>query len=292
MNYRIFRIVACVSIWLWLPLHAQQQDWKAVQDVLGRQGIHQGDMLKVTFPRTDLKVVLGDVTIDPGLALTSWVAFKPMDTSTMMMGDLSLLESEVPAVMKELISQGVEITALHNHLMDEHPTVMYMHFAGIGGAAKLAAALKAALSGTATPPTATQSPAPSGTAPDWSTVESILGYRGSHKGNVLQIGIPRAGAIQEHGMEIPPFMGMANSINFQITASKAAITGDFVLTANEVNPVLHALDEHGIVVTALHSHMLDESPRLFFMHYWAVGDPVALARSLHAALQNIDLKKP
>ena len=289
MTNRASIIIICLTMLLGSRMHAQQQDWRAVEAVFDRQGIHQGDMLKMTFPRTELKVVVGDVTISPDLALTSWAAFKPMAGGAMMMGDLTLLESEVPAVMRALASQGIEITALHNHLLNERPTVMYMHFRCLGAAAKLAAALKAALSETSTPLAAAP---PSAPKLDWSRVESILGYTGSHKGSVLQMGIPRRSATVENGMEIPPFMGMANAINFQTVGSKAAITGDFILVAAEVNPVLRVLTTHGIAVTALHSHMLEESPRLFFMHFWAVGDPAVLAQALHEALEDIDLKKP
>ncbi len=269
---------------------AQAPDWKPVEDVFGKPGVHQGDMLKMTFPRTDLNVLIGDTKVSPDLALTGWAAFKPMKGRAMAMGDLVLLESEVPAVMSRLESGGMAITALHNHLMGESPVVLYMHFSGHGDAVKLAGVLKDALAATATPPGPPQLP-PKTAAPDWSKVEITLGRQGTKKGDVLQFGIPRAKAVEEGGMEIPPFMGTANSINFQAVGSKAAITGDFVLIAGEVNRVLKALTDHGIAVTALHSHMLVETPRLFFMHFWAVDDPVKLAEGLRAALDQVAIKK-
>lgn len=289
MRTGILSLLAGAIVCCGPALRAQQTDSKSVEDVFGRTGAHQGDMVKIPFPRSDLAVTAGGVKIAPALALTGWAAFKPMKNAAMMMGDLVLLESEVPRVMKKLEAQGIEITALHNHLMDESPTVMYMHFSGHGDAAELARALKEALSETKTPLGAPPSPTASSPV-DWSAVESALGHTGAHNGNVLQVGVPRARPIEEAGMEVPPFMGMANSMNFQMDGSRAAITGDFVLTAAEVNPVLRALIDHGIAVTALHSHMLDETPRIFFMHFWAVDDPVVLAQGLKAALGKIAVK--
>jgi hypothetical protein len=217
-----------------------------------------------------LHVAVGDVPVEPGLALTSWVAFKPGTGGAMMMGDLVLLEEEVQPVMDALVAHGLEVTALHNHILNERPTVMYMHFGGMGDPVKLGEAMKDVLSQTKTP----TAPPPLRPEPaaltEWPGVDSIMGYAGQRKGDL-----------------IPPSMGMAISINLQMVGSKAATTGDFVLTSSEVNPVLRALKRHGIAVTALHSHMLDESPRLFFMHFWAVDDPRSIARGLREALDNV-----
>lgn len=266
---------------------AQTPSWDAVEKVFGRKGALQGDVFKVSFPRSDLKVKVGEVSVEPALALTSWAAFKPMGNQAMMMGDLVLLESEVEPVISKLAAEGLQVTAVHNHLLGESPRVVYLHYGGTGPAAKLAEGLKAVLAETATPPAATASSEVSSV--DWSKVETVLGKKGQSKGSVIQFGFPRKETITENGMEIPPFMGMATGINFQRVGEKAAATGDFVLIASEVNPVLQALTENGIAVTAIHSHMLSENPRLFFMHFWGYDEPEKLARGLKAALDRISL---
>ncbi|MCZ8515064.1 DUF1259 domain-containing protein [Paenibacillus filicis] len=269
----------------------KQPVWKKLEQIFNRKGTIQNDVFKVTFPRTDLKVKVGEVMIEPGLALTGWLAFKPHGNETMMMGDLVLLETELPPVISELSGSGIEITALHNHLINEMPRVMYLHVAGYGESTKLAENVKAALakSGTPlTPPSSVQQPS----SFDWSKVEAIMGQKGHRSGNLLQFNISRAEPITENHMVITPSMGVASPINFQAVGNKAAITGDFVLLANEVNPVIRALTEHGITVTAIHNHMLVESPRLFFMHFWGYDDPEKLARGLKAALEKTNhLKK-
>jgi hypothetical protein len=287
-RFLLITIIACIS-----SSHARSQtaDWGKVQEILGRKGSVSGAILKTPFPRSDLHVKIGDVAVEPGLALTSWVAFGPMSNETMMMGDLVLLEGEVKPAMKALVAHGLEITALHNHVLNEQPTIMYMHFSGMGPAERLAEGIKDVLMQTGTP----MGPPPARPEPlmltEWPGVDSILGYKGARNGNLLQFGIPRADSITENGMIIPPVMGMAIAINIQKTGQAAATTGDFVLAASEVNPVLKALTSHGIEVTALHSHMLDETPRLFFMHFWGVDDPQNLARGLRAALDNINVVK-
>lgn len=271
---------------------AQQQspDWQAVEKVFGRKGTVQDDVFKITFPRSDLKVKVDEVSIESGLALTSWIAFKQMGTNTMMMGDLVLLNKEINTVMSKLVSNGIEVTALHNHLVSESPGIMYMHFNGQGNPVKLAETMKAVLALTNTPLTPSQ-PQQSSSTIDWSKVESVLGWTGQRKGNLLQHSVPRAETIKENGMVVPPSMSVATAINFQMVGEKSATTGDFVLIASEVNPVIKALTEHGIAVTAIHNHMLSESPRLFFLHFWGVDDPEKLARGLKAALDKTNSAK-
>lgn len=272
-------------------IEAQQNDWTSLEHVFGKKGTSQGNMFKITFPRSDLHVSLDDVPIQPGLALTSWVAFMDMHDQTMIMGDLVLLEQEIPAVMSTLVKMGIKITALHNHLLREKPTVMYMHIGATGEPKKLAEEIKEVLSKTSTPMTSPQLPPKPTASPDWKSVQSIIGYTGKENGTLLQFSIPRAETLYETGMEVPPFMGMATAINFQSIGNNAAITGDFVLLANEVNPTLKALSDHGIMVTAVHNHMLNETPRLFFMHFWAVNDPEKLALGIRAALDQTHSKK-
>lgn len=262
----------------------QQPDWQVVEKVFGRKGTVQGDVLKIVFPRSDLRVKIDEVSIEPGLALTSWIALRQMGSQTMMMGDLVLLTSETAPVMAKLVSSGLEVTGLHNHILGESPNIMYMHYSGHGDPVKLAEAMKTVLSLTGTPMI---SPPPSSspeTQIDWSKIESILSRTGQRKGNLLQLSVPRAETITENGMGVPPSMGVATAINFQMVGEDAATTGDFVLIANEVNPVVRALTEHGIAVTAIHNHMLHESPRLFFLHFWGVGTAEKLTQGLKAAL--------
>jgi hypothetical protein len=265
-------------------------DWTAVGQALGKPGsVQPGGVYRVGLPRSDLKVVLDGVAIKPALALGSWVAFRDMGDQAMVMGDLVLTHDEVAPVMSVLEENGIEITALHNHLLRSSPATMYMHIDGHGDAVKLATALHMALAKSGTPMVAP--PPPAAPAPldlDTAGIDQIMGAKGTVNGGVYQFGIPRAETPNAGGMPLPPPMGSANALNFQpLGDGKAAITGDFVLTADEVNPVIRSLRAHGIEVTALHNHMLDDEPRLFFMHFWAVGDAHDLAKGLRSALDKV-----
>jgi hypothetical protein len=278
------------------PQQAGATDWKAVGQALGKEGTMQpGDVYKVSLPRSDLQVTAGGVQLKPALALGSWVAFKKMGDTAMVMGDLVLTEDEVTPVMTKLQKGGVEQTALHNHVLHESPRVMYMHISAMGDGVKIAKAIHDALSLSKTPFAAPAS-APAGDdqdiGVDTKQLDQIMGQSGKVNGGVYQFSVPRAEAVSDNGMEVPPSMGLATAINFQPTGGgKAAITGDFVLIASEVNPVIKALRDNGIEVTALHSHMLTESPRLFFMHFWANDDAQKLARGLRAALDKMNIAK-
>jgi hypothetical protein len=254
-----------------------------------------GEVYKVSFPRSDLTVTLDGVTIKPALALGSWAAFKEIGGGHVMaMGDLVLLESEVTPVMDALQKGGIEQSALHNHLIGDWPHVMYMHFDGHGDAATLARTLHDALALTKTPMGPAPVPPPTPPAIDLPTadLDRIIGRPGKIAGGTYQFSVPRAEKIIEHGAEVPPSMGMAIPLNFQPTGNgRAAITGDFVLLASEVNPVIRILRRGGIAVTAIHSHMLEETPRLFFMHFWANDDATKLATTLRTALDAINVKK-
>ncbi|MBJ6726822.1 DUF1259 domain-containing protein [Geomesophilobacter sediminis] len=269
--------------------YAKDVDWSSVEKVFAQKGKAQGNAFKVTFPRSDLSVLMGEVKVEPGLALTSWIGFDKMGKNAMMMGDLVLLESEVGPVTAKLVEHGLKVTALHNHLIGSNPPVLYLHFAGEGDPGKLAAAMYSALSVTATPMTPPKTAAAA--TYDWRRVEAILGREGQKKGDLLQYSIPRREKVKEHGMEIPPFLGVGQTINLQAVGGKVATTGDFVLIGSEVNPVVKALTEHGIMVTAVHSHMLFESPRLFFLHFWAYDTPEKVATGLKAALGKVNLAK-
>ncbi len=270
--------------------HAQAADWAKVDDLLGRKPAVAGDVRRYGFPRSDLAVTLDGVAIKPALALGGWIAFKPAHGGAMAMGDLVLLETEIAPVMARMIAGGIEITAVHNHLLRANPATFYMHVAGHGDPVKMAAAIRAALADSKTPlasPPATVGAAPSAIDLDTAELDRIIGAKGQANGGIYQFAVPRSGAISEDGVTLSPPgpLGVATAINFQPTGGgKAAITGDFVLIGNEVNPVIHALRAHDIEVTALHSHMLTEQPRLFFMHFWANNDAGKLAEGLRAAL--------
>ena len=267
--------------------HAQQGDWQKVDETLGRKPAITGDVRRYGFPRSDLTVTLDGVTIKPSLALGGWIAFKPMHDGAMVMGDLVLLETEINPVMAKLIEGGLEITAVHNHLLRASPATFYMHVGGHGDPVKMAGVIHDALAASKTPLGASAANPPSAIDLDTAQLDQIIGARGQNNGGVYQFAVPRRDPISEGGMEITPVgpMGVAQGINFQPTGSgKAAITGDFVLTGDEVNPVVRALRSNGIDVTAIHCHMLDELPRLFFLHFWAVDDALKLARGLRAAL--------
>jgi hypothetical protein len=269
-------------------------DWTAVDQALGRKGAMQpGDVMKYGFPRSDLQVTAGGVTVKPALALGSWVAFKKVAGGhAMAMGDLVLGEDEVGPVMRALQAGGVEQTALHNHVLHESPRVMYVHIEAHGDAVKIAQTVHAALSQSRTPLVTPSAPAaPAAIELDTTAVAQALGIAGKVNGGVYQVSVPRRETIREGGNEIPPSMGVATAINFQPTGGgKAAITGDFVMRASEVNDVIRALQQGGIEVTAVHSHMLTEEPRLFFLHFWANDDAVTLARGLRGALDKMAVK--
>ncbi len=264
-----------------------QVSWTAVEQALGRTGALQpGDVYKFGLPRSDLTVAVDRVPLKPALALGSWVAFQATSSGAIVMGDLVLRDEEIEPVMAKLAQGGIEVTALHHHVLHETPRVYYMHIHGAGDAVKLAQAVRAAVGLTQTPPPAgPAAPAASSFGIDTARIAQALGHSGKVNGGVYQVSVARPDTIRDEGLVIPPAMGVATALNFQPTGGgKAAITGDFVLRAAEVNPVLRALRERGIEVTAVHNHMLDEAPRLFFMHFWAVGDGVSLAEGLRAAL--------
>src|SRR5436309_1092615 len=288
MRSKFWLIASFIATSLSTAAMAQEIDWQKVDDAFGRKPAVAGDVHRYGFPRTDLSVTLDGVTIRPALALGGWVAFKPAHGGAMVMGDLVLLETEINPVMLKLIEGGLEITAVHNHLLRASPATFYMHVGGHGDPVKMAAVIRDALGASKTPPA---SPAPAGAPPavdlDTAQLDQLIGVKGQANGGVYQFNVPRRDPVTESGMQLMPAgpLGVATAIGFQPTGGgKAAITGDFVLTEKEVNPVIQALRSNGIEVTALHSHMLDEQPRLFFMHFWANDDAVKLAKGLRAAI--------
>jgi hypothetical protein len=275
---------------------AADPDWKAVEQALGKTGqLQAGDVFRVGMPRSDLAVTVKGVAVKAGFALGSYAAFKQVGDHAMVMGDLVLLDQEVPAVMSGLLSGGLEVTAVHNHLNEMSPHVMYMHYAGHGDAVQLAKALRQALSASGTPLGGPGAAPAAATGPtlDTKQIEQALGRSGRDiGGGVFQVTVPRAESITEMGRPLLPAMGVTTVLNFQPLADgKAAITGDFVLVDKEVNAVARVLRQQGIDVTALHNHGLMDTPRLFYMHFWATDDAVKLARGLKAALDQTNSQK-
>ncbi|HYU11835.1 MAG TPA: DUF1259 domain-containing protein [Stellaceae bacterium] len=285
-----------------LPAFAADGDWARVGEALGKPGTEMpGGVYRVGLPRTDLKVTLDGVDIKPGFALGGWLGFEKAGAQSIVMGDLVLTGDEVSPVMEKLLAGGIQVTALHNHLLRNQPFTMYMHVMGMGDPVKLATVLHAALAASKTPlaattgssqPAAATPAAPPAIDLDTAALDRTLGAKGTNNGGIYQFSIPRAEAVKDGGMAVPPALGSAQAINFQPTGSgNAAITGDFVLTAKEVAPVMKALRDNGIEITALHNHMLDDQPRLFFMHFWANDDAGKLAQGLGAALSHVNIAK-
>jgi len=276
------------------PAQSTQASWSAVDQALGRPGVTQPDgVRRYAFPRSDLKVQLDGVQIKPALALGGWLAFQPMGLNAVVMGDLVLTPEEVNPVMSALLDGGIQVTAVHNHLLRASPQTIYMHVWGKGDPTHLATTLKAALAQSHTPLAAPAAP-PKPTTLDLDTaaLDRAFGKQGKVNGGVYQFTIPRAEKIMEDGMTEGASMGTGTAINFQpLGAGKAATTGDFVLLANEVDPVMKALRSSGIEVTALHSHMLGEQPTIYFMHFWGVGQASQLATSLRIALDRTNVQR-
>jgi hypothetical protein len=273
---------------------AAEIDWKKVDAALGKTAAVSGEVHRYGLPRSDLHVTLDGVTIKPALALGGWVSFAPMHGEAMVMGDLVLLETEITPVMTKLLDGGLDITAIHNHILRASPATFYMHVGGHGDPEKMAAVIRSALSASKTPfdaPATTAGPAPAVDL-DTAKLDQIMGVKGTANGGVYQFGVPRRDPSTESGMQVNGPLGGANAINFQPTGNgKAAITGDFLVTGNEVNPLIRALRAGDIEVTAIHSHMLDEQPRMFFIHFWANDDAQKLARNVRTALETTAIAK-
>jgi len=263
--------------------------WQSVDGILKQQGkVVAGNVHRYGFPRRDLKVTIGRIRIEPALALGSWAAF----SSDMVMGDLVLLPKEVEPVVRTLQYGGIDISAIHNHLLDESPPIAYVHYSGHGDPSALAQTLAKALATTRTPMTpAAPAKADKNDEAAFATISTVLQRQGSVNGRVLQFSIPRAEAITDDTVAIPPTMGVATAVNFQRDGDNVATSGDFVLIASEVNPVVRDLEAHGIRVTAIHSHMLRESPRLFFLHFWGSGAPKEIADAIRLALAKTNVAR-
>jgi len=296
IKYAVVGFSVLVGLAVPTAVRAADPDWKAVEQALGKTGQMQaGDVFRIGMPRTDLNVTVKAVPVKAGFALGSYAAFKQVGDHAMVMGDLVLLDQEVPAVMSGLLAGGLEVTAVHNHLNEMTPHVMYMHYSGHGEAVQMARGLRQALSASGTPLGAAPAAAAPASGPtlDTKAIEQALGRSGRDAGGgVFQVTVPRAEAITEMGQALLPAMGVVTVMNFQPTGDgKAAITGDFVLIDKEVNAVAKTLRQHGVDVTAIHNHALMDMPRLFYMHFWANDDPTKLAQALKAALDQTNSRR-
>jgi hypothetical protein len=287
--YRLLQTSLCgAALTLAAIADANAIEWSKVDAAFGRTATVAGEVHRYGFPRSDLHVTLDGVAIKPALALGGWIAFLPMQDEAMVMGDLVLTESEINPVMAKLLSAGVEVTAVHNHLLRAQPETFYMHVGGRGDPVKIAAAIQSALAASKTP--APAKPATNAASPaldlDTAKLDHAMGVKGKATGGVYQFSVPRRDAVRMGNMDLPNAMGTANGINFQPTGGgKAAITGDFLVTAGEVEPLIRTLRQNGIEVTAIHSHMLEEQPRMFFVHFWANDDALKLAAGIRSALE-------
>jgi hypothetical protein len=294
---QFFTLASACALLFATQASAADIDWKKVDAAIGKTDTQTGKVHRYGIPRTDLKVTLDGVDIKPGLALGGWVAFEDMDGSAMMMGDLVLTEPEINPVMSKLFEHGIDVTAVHNHLLRASPATFYMHVGGHGDPVALAQGVRDALSVSKTPFQASAAPTPaSSPAPDLgidtAAIDEAIGFKGKNNGGIYAFGVPRSDEINVAGMAVPGAMGSAIAINFQPTGGgKAAITGDFVARGEEVMPLLKALRSNGIEVTAVHNHMLDDEPRAFFVHFWANDDAANLAKGLRAGLDAVHAAK-
>ncbi len=298
MKKILFTVFALILAFFAFAQETSTVDWNAVDEAMGIAGeMQEGDVYRFSLPRTDLQVTSQSVEIKPGFALGTWIALKPMtngeEGEVVMMGDLVLTEEELNPVLTQLQEHGIRQTAIHKHLLEESPAIWWTHIEGHGDPVELVSAVRAALEQTGTP-----LESPDGDTDteeigfDTAQLDEIIGHEGSGSGGVYKFSIPRAETITAHGTEIPPAMGTAIALNFQaIGEEQAAINGDFVMLAEEVDGVIQALREHDIQVVALHNHMTSEEPRLFFLHFWQEGEATQLARGLRAALDQVNTSK-
>jgi len=284
------RVITALVLAAISRLGAQEStgSWDAVARALGKSAPPAGATYRATFPRTDLRVRVGAVTLETAFALTSWAAFAGPPDSCDMMGDLVLAEREVAPVLTGLLDAGIEVTAVHHHLLGETPRILYLHYHGHGAGTDLATKLRTVLARTATPlGNISTRPATPLAALDTAALFAALGARGRLAGDVVQFSVPTSGShASMDGRPIPGALGVNTAINFQpIGGGRAATTGDFVLAGDKVQGVLHALTAAAILPTAIHSHMTVEEPRAIFVHFWGEGNPLALAKGLKEALQ-------
>lgn len=276
-------LLGLVILVLMVPGLVFPADSGTLEKILGSPGQMQEGALVFRFPRGDIKVTIDGELMPTALGFTAWTAFKDMGSETMIMGDLVLLETEVNPVISALATANIQVTALHNHFIVDQPRIMFMHISGMGKADDLATGLRGALGKTATPFGPSRS---AGSVPvltiDTKRIEDIMGHTGQSGGGVFKITVGRPG-VQMSGVELTSSMGLNSWAGFVGSSERVHVAGDIAMTAKEVNRVIRILRNGGIHVVAVHNHMLDEEPRIFFLHYWGTGPSEKLAQTLREA---------
>jgi len=271
-----------------------QLDTTAIEKAMGIKGRSNQGEYKITIPQNDLNVEVDGFKIIPPMGLGTWIAFTPTSEGTMVMGDIILTETDLKPVQQEVIKQGLTITAIHNHFVRNHPNILYMHIGGSGKTDEMARKAKAVLDKVAE--SRGHDPASGSVADvpysiDTKKLDDILGYKGEMSKGVYKYTIGRPDvSLKEHGVVVSTFLGFNTWAAFQGSPDHAAVAGDFTMLENEVAPVIKALIENGIEVVAVHNHMVHEQPRIFFLHYWGVGNAEQLAKGLKAALDQTGKK--
>jgi hypothetical protein len=276
------------------PPGSSKLDIQKIEQVTGMKGTEKNGEYKITVPQNDLSIIVDGFKIIPPMGLGSWAAFTPCADSAMVMGDIIVTETDLAPVQREVIRQGLTITAIHNHFVRNRPNVMYMHIGGAGDIAKLAASVKAVFEkvkeSRGKDPKESKADSVINTL-NTALLDSLMGYKGEMNKGVYKYTIGRPDvALQEHGIPVSSFMGFNTWAAWQGTPERAAVAGDFTMLKDEVAPVIKALVENNIEVVAVHNHMVQEEPRIFFLHYWGVGNAVQLARGLKAALNETGKK--
>ncbi len=265
-------------------------DTLAIERIIGIKGKSSNGEYKITIPQNDLSIMVDGFKIIPAMGLGTWVAFTPAQNGAMVMGDIIVTETDLKPVQQEIIRQGLTITAIHNHFVRNHPNVMYMHLGGSGNTERMAEKAKAVLDKVkevrgADPSKGTASGESLQNTIDTKRLDEILGHKAEMSKGVYKYTIGRPDVkLTEHGVPVTTFLGFNTWAAFQGSADKAAVAGDFTMLENEVAPVIKALVENGIEVVAVHNHMVHEQPRIFFLHYWGIGNAEQLAIGLKAAL--------
>ena len=272
-------------------------DTSAIEQITGVKGKANNGEYKITIPQNDLSIMVDSFKIIPAMGLGTWVAFTPSANGAMIMGDIILTETDLKPVQQEVIKQGLTITAIHNHFVRNHPNVIYMHIGGSGSTQEMAQKAKAVLDRVANsrggnPAKGTASNEAVVNTLDTKKLDDILGYKAEMSKGVYKYTIGRPDVkLVEHGVPISTFFGFNTWAAFQGTPGHAAVAGDFTMLEDEVAPVIKALVENGIEVVAVHNHMVQEQPRIFFLHYWGVGVAEDLAKGLKAALDQTGKKQ-
>jgi hypothetical protein len=265
-------------------------DTAVIEKVTGLKGKSNNGEYKITIPQNDLSIMVDDFKIIPAMGLGTWIAFTPAPNGVMIMGDIIVTETDLKPVQQEVIRQGLTITAIHNHFVRNHPNVMYMHIGGSGATEAMALKAKAILDKIkevrgADPAKGTSSSEAVANSLDTQKLDQIIGYQAEMSKGVYKYTIGRPDVkLMEHGTPVSTFLGFNTWAAFQGSPEKAAVAGDFTMLEEEVAPVVKALIENGIEVVAVHNHMVHEQPRIFFLHYWGVGNAEQLARGLRAAI--------